>query len=155
MRALLILACVGLTGCGAISSVTGSLGSLGFGGAARTAQPVSRAQLRPLVPANRPSIAERRRASARISRAELTPTSQGALLRVEANPAGPGAFNAELATVQQSGGTLLLELRLQQAAAATVEPRKITVARAFSHRDLAGVSRIQIRDSAGLTTLRR
>lgn len=154
MRALLILACIGLTGCGALSSVTGSIGSLSLGGT-RSSGAKTRADLPALIPGGAAHTLEARQIAASISKAELTPTPQGALLRVEARPRTPGAYNAELVLTGQSAATLRFELRLQTAANPTAQPRQITVARALTRRELAGIRHIEIRGAGGITTLRR
>lgn len=157
IRIALVVAAMGLTSCGAISGSTGSIGSLGFGslgGAPRAATTPDRANLPNLVSA-RNQISEMRSMAVNMSGAELTRTNTGVILRATGTPRGTGAYNLDLVLAGRQGSTLIFDLRGQITAAGAAVPRQVTVARAMTRAQLAGVRSIQIRAANGTRTLRR
>lgn len=157
IRSLTLVAMLGLSSCGALNSLggsvgsagsSGSIGSLGFG---RSSQTTTRPRA-PLTPTGR-AVADSRGPVARVDAVAITPSSTGALLTVQATPLGTGAYNLALVPVRREGRTLIVELRGQIAANGPASPAQVAVARPMSRGDLAGVNRITVVGAGGSRTI--
>ncbi|MGR3485190.1 MAG: hypothetical protein ACU0BF_07590 [Paracoccaceae bacterium] len=107
----------------------------------------------PLVPASfRAGAVDARVPVARLTGAVLEPTATGALLR--ATGLGPAdAFNLDLVPVAGGAGALTFDLRAETRGAAG--QRAVTVARAFTFQELAGVGTLRVRSATNQFTVRR
>ncbi|WP_047772325.1 hypothetical protein [Wenxinia marina] len=93
-------------------------------------------------------VADTRPAIAQVDEMSVERTPRGAIVRATGTAATQGVYNADLVPRGVSGGTLVLEFRVEQPP--QVPPggpertRTVTVARSFEARELAGISAIRV-----------
>ena len=143
---LMICLIVATTGCARISE--SRLNPLNWFGNSTSAPLTATGQLRPLVPANRGGgVIDQRGSIADITALRVEKTPTGAIIRATGQASTQGQFNAQLVPVSNAGGVLTFAFRIEGLAGAqtgTAASRQVTVARALSFNELAGVSTIRV-----------
>ena len=148
-RALTLLLCLTLTTSGCARLAESRLNPFTWFGPSQPAANVDAAgNLRPLVTTTGPVVVDQRGAIDRVVGMQVERTPGGAIVRATGVASSQGQFNAQLVPVARDGGVLTLAFRVE-AAAGTASggsefARQITVARAFSDADLAGVRVIRV-----------
>ena len=115
--------------------------------------------LRPLVPGTGSVVFDQRGAIDQISSMSVERTPEGAIVRATGIASTQGQFNAQLVPVQFANGVLTLAFRVEApagfSAGGTDSSRSITVARALSNAELAGVRVIRVQGARNAREARR
>lgn len=144
---LLLILTLTATGCARVAE--SRLNPLNWFGSSTPANVDAQGNLRPLVTADMINrTVDGRILIDSITALEVNRTPDGAIVRATGVAATQGGFNAQLVPVASDGGVLTLAFRVEvpqgfqpQGPAAT---RQITVARALSNADLAGIRSIRV-----------
>ena len=155
---LILCATLAVTGCARVAE--SRLNPLNwFGSSQPVANVDQNGQLRPLVTGTGPAVIDQRGAIDQISAMAVDRTPGGAIVRATGIASTQGQFNAQLVPVSNTGGVLTLAFRVEApsgfAAGGSDFSRQITVARAFSDRDLAGIRVIRVQGVRNAREARR
>ena len=125
-----------------------------FGNRGGEAQVVDPANIRPLVPADRVvQVVDGRPLVAQVTQVDLTPTSDGIIVRASGIATAAGAHSGELTTASVGDGTIALDFRAFQGGGAG--DGTITVARFLSFGELGNTRSISVRSASNVVTRRR
>jgi hypothetical protein len=144
---LLLCAALATTGCARLAD--SRINPLNWFGSSQSSSVTPTGELRPLVPANRTTkVTDERGPIAQVSALRIESTPDGAIMRATGIASTQGQFNAQLVEVSNSGGVLTFAFRLEAAPGVTAQnssfSRQVTVAKALSFGDLAGVRTIRV-----------
>lgn len=155
---LLLCATLTITGCARVAD--SRLNPLNWFGGSQPSAMTSTGELRPLVPVNRATkVVDSRGNIAEVTELEVDKTAEGALVRATGVSSTQGQFNAQLVPVSNEGGILTLAFRIEAAAGFTgtnsAFSRQVTVARALSLGELAGVRTIRVQGATNARSAAR
>ena len=148
------LAALLLSGCARVSESRLNPFNWFGGNRGGDAQIVDPADIRPLVPADRVvQVVDGRPLVAQITQVDLTPTSDGIIVRASGIATAAGAYSGELTTASVGDGTIALDFRAFQGGGAG--DGTITVARFLSFGELGNTRTITVRSASNAVTRRR
>ncbi len=147
---LMICAALATTGCARLAD--SRINPLNWFGSSQSAPVTASGELRPLVLASRTTeVTDQRGAIQQVTGLAIERTPSGAIVRATGVASTQGQFNAQLVEVSNTGGVLTFAFRIEAAAGFSGQnstfSRQVTVARALSANDLAGVRTIRVQGS--------
>ncbi|MDG2452607.1 MAG: hypothetical protein P8M63_07195 [Paracoccaceae bacterium] len=160
LRTLSLTLCLGLTVAGCARVADSRFNPLNWFGQSSEEQTVAPQDLRPLVPTNRVErVGDARALVAQITALSVERTPSGALIRAKGIAATQGGFNAQLVPTGIENGTATFAFRVEVPAGfqalGSTSSREITVARAISTQELAGIRQIRVQAAQNSRVTRR